>query len=509
MNRSKNTIRNMVWGFSYRVLTLLLPFLTRTIILQILGEQYLGLNSLFASILNVINMAELGFSSAVVFSMYEPIAKQDKNTICALMALYRKVYRVIGLVVLLLGLAIMPFLKYLIKGDYPNEINLFLLYGIYLFNAVIGYFLFAYQISLLAAHQRNDISSKISLAICIVQYAAQIFILVVLKNYYLYILFLPIATILNNICNNYLAKRYYPEYVCKGDLSKEVKENIKKQVSGLMISKMCGTLRNSLDSIILSAFIGLSAVAMYGNYYYILNAVHGILTIIGVSMKAGVGNSIAKETKEKNFSDYEKFTFIYMWLAGWFSCCMLCIYQPFMLIWTGKETMVFATPIMVMFCIYFYTICMTDMRNVYMDAVGLWWEARYRSIIESIGNLFLNIVLGYYFGVVGIVLATLITIIIVNIVYGTKILFDHYFTTQRVTKHLSDHLRYFAICVLAGVLCYGICLGLPQNMYLNIVLRVIVCVIVPNAVFIAFYYKSNDFKYVVGFLKRLIKLNAK
>jgi O-antigen/teichoic acid export membrane protein len=130
MERSKNTVRNIGWGFIYQILTLLLPFIIRTIILHILGEEYLGLNSLFASILSVLNMAELGFSSAIVFSMYEPIAKDDKDTICALMAYYRRVYAVVGFVVLALGLSIMPFLDKLIKGSHPADINLYILYGI-------------------------------------------------------------------------------------------------------------------------------------------------------------------------------------------------------------------------------------------------------------------------------------------------------------------------------------------------------------------------------------------
>lgn len=504
MSRSKNTIRNIIWGFSYQVVSLLFPFVLRTIILYILGEQYLGLNSLFASVINVLNMAELGFSSAIVFSMYEPIAKQDKDTICALMALYKKVYQIIGSIVLVIGLSITPFLKFMIKGSTPADINLYLLYGIYLFNSVISYFLFAYRTSLFAAHHRNDISSKISMAVSIAQHVIQIFVLLMWKNYYLYIAMLPISTILNNIFNNRLAKKHYPEYICKGILEKKTKDNIKKQVSGLMVSKVCGTLRNSLDSIIISAFIGLSTVAIYGNYFYILNAVHGILTIIGVSMKAGVGNSIAKESKEKNYSDYEKFTFIYMWLSGWFACCMLCIYQPFMLMWTGKESMIFANPIMIMFCVYFYAICMTDMRNVYMDAIGLWWEARYRSILETVGNLILNIVLGYYFGVVGIIISTLITLTTINVVYGTKILFDHYFNEMSLIKHLLKHIKYFAISVISGVACYAICTYLPGNMYVNLILRALICIVVPNLIFIVLYSKDSNFSYVKTFVKKIV-----
>ena len=494
MERSKNTVRNIGWGFIYQILTLLLPFIIRTIILHILGEEYLGLNSLFASILNVLNMAELGFSSAIVFSMYEPIAKNDKDTICALMAYYKKVYVVVGLVVLGLGLSIMVFLDKLIKGSHPADINLYILYGIYLFNAVISYFLFAYKSTLLAAFHRNDISSKISIVITIIQHGIQILILVLWKNYYLYIALLPIATITTNILNNHLSKKYYPGYDPKGSLSLDVREKIKKQVKGLMVSKICGTLRNSTDSIILSAFIGLSVVAMYTNYYYILNAVHGILTIIGVSMKSGVGNSIVKDNKKKNYRDFEKFTFIYIWLAGWFSCCLFCIYQPFMKIWTGKESMILPFCNMIMFCIYFFSLCLTDIRNVYMDAIGLWWEARYRSIAESIGNLVLNIGLGYLFGITGIIIATLITLIIINIGYGTKILFDNFFNEEKIMKYIYQLIIYSLVTAIVSIICYFIC-NIPNfSGYMNLFFRGICCVIIPNILFFIFYYKNKNYK---------------
>lgn len=505
MERSKNTVRNIGWGFIYQILTLLLPFIIRTIILHILGEEYLGLNSLFASILSVLNMAELGFSSAIVFSMYEPIAKDDKDTICALMAYYRRVYAVVGFVVLALGLSIMPFLDKLIKGSHPADINLYILYGIYLFNAVISYFLFAYKSALLAAFHRNDISSKISIAVTIIQHGIQILVLCLWKNYYVYIALLPVATITTNILNNHLSIKYYPGYDPKGTLSLDVREKIKKQVKGLMVSKICGTLRNSLDSIILSAFIGLSVVAMYGNYYYILNAVHGLLTIIGVSMKAGVGNSIIKETKEKNYQDFEKFTFIYAWLTGWFACCMLCLYQPFMLVWTGKETMVFSEPIMIMFCIYFFALCMTDMRNVYMDAIGLWWEARYRSIAESIGNLLLNIGLGYYFGVVGIILATLITLITINLGYGTKILFDNFFRDKKVSRYLLQQLKYFIVTAGVSGICYCFCEIIPFTKYVNIVARGLACIVIPNVLFTILYLKDKHFQATKEFALSRVK----
>ena len=75
-SRIKNTTRNMLAGAIYKIITLLFPFVINTIIIKTLGVEYLGLNMLFASILQVLSLTELGFGSALVFSMYEPIATE-------------------------------------------------------------------------------------------------------------------------------------------------------------------------------------------------------------------------------------------------------------------------------------------------------------------------------------------------------------------------------------------------------------------------------------------------
>ena len=190
MSRTKNAARNVLFGLINKIIVLLFPFAIRAIIIQTLGSEYLGLNSLFTSILQVLNLAELGFNSAVVYSMYKPIAENDTNTICALMNLYRKIYRIIGIIVVVVGLILLPFLSYLIKGSYPTDINIYILYIIYLFNTGLTYFLFAYKSALLTAHQRSDVISNVQSIAFILQYVIQIIILLKTKNYYMFVIVL-------------------------------------------------------------------------------------------------------------------------------------------------------------------------------------------------------------------------------------------------------------------------------------------------------------------------------
>ena len=144
IEKSKNASRNIIFGVLLKVYQILVPFLMRTIMMYAIGVQYLGLNSLFTSILQVLNLAELGVGSAMVFSMYKPIACNDETTICALMKLYRLYYRVIGGVILVVGMLLVPFLPRLIAEDVPANINIYYLYILNLLATVLTYWLFAY-----------------------------------------------------------------------------------------------------------------------------------------------------------------------------------------------------------------------------------------------------------------------------------------------------------------------------------------------------------------------------
>ena len=503
-SRSKNAVRNLLSGLIYQLVRIIFPFFLRTVIIQVLGAEYLGLGSLFTSILQVLNLAELGFSSAVTYNMYKPIAENDTKTICALLNLYKKIYRIIGVVILVIGLALLPFLRNLIDGTVPEDANIYILYGLFLFNAVSTYFLFAYKSALLNACQRNDIASNVQTVVNIVQYLVQILVLLVFKNYYLFVVVQCVCGILNNIITAYIAKRKYPEYVCKGKVSKEQKKDIKKRVYGLMVYRICSTTRNSFDSIFISSMIGLTAVAIYSNYYTVLASITGILGILTMSVTASVGNSIVTESEKKNYRDMVRFDFIYMWISGWLAICLACLYQPFMKLWMGEENM-FGLDIAIMFCIYFYVLKMGDIRALYSDAKGLWYENRFRTIAESVLNVVLNALLGYFFGVPGIIVATLISLFIIGYGYSSRILFKHYFVHEKVSDYYLRHLMYALVTVVIGVITYLACFSINiDGGILEIILKGLVCVSLPNLIYLLVYRNTKIYKEAVGFIKNIL-----
>lgn len=488
IERTKNATRNIFFGIILKLYQMLVPFFMRTAMIYFMGVQYLGLNSLFASVLQVLNLAELGVGSAMVYSMYKPIAEDDKITICALMRLYKIYYRIIGLIIAIVGIALTPFIPKLISGGVPADINIYILYLLNLSATVLSYWLFAYKNSILQAHQRSDVVSKITLLTNTLQYGLQIAVLCVSRNYYYYVIVALITQAITNITTAYVAVRLYPDYKPAGKLEKKQIKRINQRIKDLFTSKIGSVIYDSADTLVISAFLGLTALAIYQNYFYILNAITGFITVIFGACTAGIGNSIVTETKEKNFNDLLKFTFIICWIAGFCSVCLLCLYQPFMELWVGKDLM-FSFSAVVCFVVYFFIRQMNSLFNLYKDASGMWHEDRFRPLTAALTNLVLNLILVQFIGIYGILLSTVLAIICVGMPWLLHNLFTVVFEKNFFKKYLKRMFFYLSVVVLSCVITYLICWKIAFNPLVTLIIRGIICLIVPN-VFYFFIYKN-------------------
>lgn len=491
--RTVNSIRNIISGLLGKIVTLVYPFIIRTVIIYSLGVEYLGLGGLFSSILQVLNMAELGFSTAIVYNMYEPIANNDKSKICSLMTLYRNIYRVIGGIILVFGIFVSFFIDNFISGSYPDDINIYVLFYMYLFNTVISYFLFAYRSCLFTAHQRSDIVNNIQTTVIFFQYTIQLFILLFLKNYYFYFIITPIFTILNNCLAGIYSKKKYPQYKCDGNVSKNDRAGIVKHVSGLMIQKLSAVSRNSFDNIFISAFLGLAASAMYSNYYYIMSSVYSIIAIVISSLTASVGNSLLIESQEKNYKDFHKISFVYLWIAGWFSICLYCLYQPFMYLWVGKGLLLPKTT-MILFCIYFYQNCFGDIFSLYIQAAGLWWKVKHIYALNALANILLNYILVRLWGIWGVLIATIITGLFIGSLSIGKALFDNYFKDYFYSKYLTEKLI-FSLIVIGIAFITDYCIGILSisDSIFGFIIKILICFILPNSILVCVFHNNHLF----------------
>lgn len=503
LERSKNAKRNIFFGFFNKMVMLMFPFIIQSVVIQVLGVGYLGIKGLFTSILQVMNLAELGFGTAMVYAMYKPIAQDDRENVCALLNYYKTIYRWIGGVVLVVGMAIMPFLSHFIKDECPADINLYLVYFMYLINTVLSYWLYAYKSALLNAFQRVDVLSIISTITQTAMYIAQIVLLIFLKNYYVYLGVAILATIANNFLTSWNVDRLYPQYKCVGNISLQQKRDIKKKVSGLMLYKLCSTTRNAFDSIFLSMFLGLTLTAMYNNYFMILTGLITLMSIVTSAIVAGVGNSIELDSVEKNYKDMEKVNFLYMLLSGWCTICLVCLYQPFMEIWMGKE-MVFSFPVAILFSVYFYILKMGDIRGVYADAAGLWWENRYRTLAEAIVNIILNYILVKLMGVYGIIIATIFSLFFLGFIGSTLVLFKNYFKFG-IKRFLGMHLVYFGVTVGNCLITYLLGSKITGENWKVLFVRAFFCITVSTVIYFLIYRRTRIYKESIEWLKEKVK----
>ena len=508
IERTKNAARNIFFGTVLKVYQILVPFLMRTAMIYLMGVQYLGLNSLFTSVLQVLNLAELGVGSAMVYGMYQPIAEDDEAEICALMKLYRTYYRIIGLVIAVIGLVLTPFIPKLISGDVPEGISIYVLYLLNLAATVLSYWLFAYKNSIFQAHQRTDIPSKVSLVTNTIQYGLQFLVLWIFKNYYLYVLVILVTQVLSNMIIAIAAGKLYPQFKPVGKVSDAEKKIINKRIRDLFTSKIGAIIYNSVDTIVISAFLGLTVLAVYQNYFYILNAITGLISVIFGACTAGIGNSIIVETKEKNYQDLKKFTFIICWVAGVCSVCLLCIYQPFMELWVGKDLMMSISAV-VCFVIYFFVRQLNALFNLYKDASGIWHEDRFRPLSAALTNLVLNLILVQFIGIYGILLSTVLAILCVGMPWLVNNLFSLIFEKKHMW-HFIKRLLYYCIVVLCScVITYVICMQMKLNLIPTILVRGLVCLIIPNTIYYFSYRNCLEYQQSLQLMNKMTKGKTK
>ena len=503
--RTKNTFRNTAWGAIYRAIALIGPFIIKTLIIREIGMAYSGLNTLFNSILTVLNLANLGFSSSLVYTMYEAVAKEDTDFICAMINYFRKIYRTIGFVILGMGLVVLPFLPNLVGAEAPPGANLYIMWLLYLSATVLDYVLFGYVNAIFSAYQREDSRLKIMTVRYIVEYAIEIALLVVFKNYYLYLLMMPLMVIPNSIANYYTAKKQYPQIRCVGTPSKETKQSVYLRVKTLFGHSVGNTLLVNVDSILISAFLGLTLQSLYSNYFYILTAVNGVVEIITNGARAGLGNKLIVDSEEENHSLFLGMNYGWIALIGFCATCMLCLFQPFIGgIWIGEEGLL-DTSFVVFMCLFFYAWMFRVMQLTYRDAAGLWtkdWLKPYVSMVLKLVFSVLLVILTQR--IEGILIPSILILGFLYFPWEAHVLYKHLFHRSWLV-YLKRVLLYTAINVGSAVLCYGICHAVsPTNTAGSFLLRLcIICVVFPALWYIT-TRKTNEFQRMLSLVTGLI-----
>ena len=348
------------------------------------------------------------------------------------------------------------------------------------------------------------IISKINIASSTVLYLIQIASIMIFKNYYVFVAATIFSQVLTNIIIAIVSKRMYPDICPHGKLEKSERKEINKRIKDLFTAKVGSVIVNSADTLVISVFLGVTMLAIYQNYFYIITALNGIMTIVYHACMAGIGNSVIVESKEKNYNDLKKFTFIVMWLVGLCSVYLLCLYQPFIELWVGKDLQLeFAAVI----CLasYFFVYQFNQLLCTYKDAAGIWHEDRYRPLITALANLVLNIITVQFIGIYGVILSTVLTYLFIGSPWLVKNLFSTIFEHKHLFDYVKKILFYTFISIIAAVLSYYTCIWIDGPVVIVLIERLLICTVVVNIVYFACYFPLKDYRESKKLIKKVIK----
>lgn len=504
MRRLNTAANNIIVGTINHIFMLVFPFIVRAILIRKLGIEYLGISTLFSSILGVLSLADLGFSSAAVFFMYTPTVEKNQKEINALLSFYKKVFKIIGSVIFVAGCALLPFLDKLISGTYPHDINIYVIYLIQLISTVSGYLFFSYKSTIITANQRYDIESIIYTVVNAVMYINQIILLLIFANYYTYAIALPVFSVLTNIIRSIVVDRLFPQYKCEGSITVELKKEIYKKIAALFGHKLNMKIIQTADSIVISSFLGLAILGKYSNYFYILSALAGITSIITESIRPIVGHSLICENKIQNLVTLKNFLLMFSWIIGFCCTSLICLFQNWIFIWVGGDNLLGMESV-VLFAVYFWIWKIGDIFMLYRDAGGFWLKVKYYPYISAVANLVTNIILVKIIGINGVILSTVLTLGYISVPREINSLFKNYFQSSAISI-IIEIFRYTLITAGCAIIAYLLCNAfIPNDTLISFALRAVVCLIVPNSIFYLLCRKSSEFMYFKNFVVRKIK----
>lgn len=501
-SRTENSIINSAMSIVTQVLTVVLNFAVKTVFIKMLNDEYLGVNGLFTNIITMLSLADLGIGIAIPYSLYKPLAKKDEHKINVLMNFYKKVYTIIGIAVLLIGLSLTPFLGLIIKDIPKNVPHLSLIYILFVIHSASSYF-FVYKKFLIDSDQKGYITSRIIFTFSTLLSIIQIILLITTKNYILFLLSSIILVIIQNIYISSKANKLYPFIKNKTDekLEKEDMEGIKKNVSSLFIYKVGTVIMNGTDNIIISKFIGLIIVGFYSNYVLIINSITTVLNQIFNAITSSIGNLVVTTNKKRSKEVYDNLNFANFWLYALFGVCIIVLINPFINIWIGKKY-VMGFSIVFLLVLNFYVLGMQSVTNSFRNAYGLFWIAKYRPIIMVIINIVISVVLVQFIGIEGVLIGTLISRLVTTAWLDPYIVHKYGFEISPKSYYI-DYLKYLVIFIaISIILNYFVSMIAINNIFMLILIAILVVISV-NVILVLLFFKTSEFNYFYDKIKKI------
>ncbi|SEC07319.1 hypothetical protein [Paenibacillus sp. GP183] len=498
--RIKNSIINVSAGIGSQFIITILGFISRTVFIGTLGVEYLGINGLFTNVLGMLALAEAGIGSSIIYALYKPVAENNIEKINMLMRLYKKAYAIIGLTVFIIGIVLIPFLKYFV-GD-TNVEDFHLIYFLFLLNTASSY-LFSHKISLLNVTQKSYIATGIYSISSVISTSIKIGILYYTHNYILYIILDIIITVTTSTILSYIVDKMYPylKHKVTGKLDGETKASIIKNIKALVMHNIGGFCVFGTDNIIISSFVSVAAVGLYSNYYMLINLCRTFINQIFDNINHSIGNLVAEESEARVYSVFKVTMLFNFWIYSFFTIALYVVIEPFITLWLGNN-FIMEKSVLIVVMLNFYVSGMRRSISMVKTTSGIFHQDRYAPLVEAAVNLIFSIILVQYLGIAGVFIGTLISTLVVPFWIAPYLVYKNTFN-KPLKEYFLTYLYYTVIGFGTLLFTYFVCSQIHSLNLLTLCLRGIIALLIPNIIYVGIFYRTEQFKYLLGIVVQM------
>ena len=512
-SRLNNSIRNAITTGGVYILTMILTMIVRSFLNKTLGPNFVGLNGVLTSVISSLAITDLGIDSVFIFLLYKPIYDNDIYEVEQLMDMFKKLYLLIGFTFIFIGMLGNFILRSLIGVEAMRVPHIRLIYFLFVLNTGLSYFFAAYRV-ILNADQKYYIISKVTFLVTIISNAMQIWCLISFKNFIVYSCIMLISTFTINLFLAKVSISIYEKYNLNYSLLPRIKKHqfknkntisilIKNTIGGVS-NKIGGIIVYASDNILLANFENLKIVGMYSNYLLISQGITSLLSKIVSSVTASVGNLGAEGNREKNLKVYLEFSFFINVMVSYILVTLLIWLSYFIKLWMGKWSVLPELSVILIILNCLLQIIRYPSLT-FIDAFGLQWIQKWKSIIESLVNISVSLFLLYKFhlGLVGVLLGTL----------SSNLLVVNWYEPYIVLKEICDRkFRRYIFQNLVFVLVWGlmfIFLGIFQDKInstlLCTLLSTVLLYLLLTVFFLCLFYRSTEGRLLFKILKEKLR----
>lgn len=451
--RVHKSIMNAKVGFIFYFITIFMAFFSRRIFLDCLGVEFIGLTGTIFSILSFLNISEIGIGTCIAYFLYKPIEQGDHKKICEIVSLFGWLYRIIGSIIMCGGIIVSLFFPLIFaKSDIPWGIIYFTFYA-YLGANIIAYFINYRQI-LLDSDQKTYKISIWTQTGTIFKTITQIVIAYYYRNVYVWVAVEFLFNMLTCLILNYVITKEYPWLKTNKrrgrDIFKKYPEILIK-AKQIFIHRLKNFFLSQSDEILIFAFESLQMVAYYGNYTMIVGKLTALFNNVLVGMNASIGNLVAEGNKWNINKVFWEFLAFRYWTTGIFIIALAFLINPVISWWLGPQ---YILQDYIVFLILFnmYIMLTRPAVDLFINAYGLYDDV-WAAYAEGILNITITIIVGWFYGLVGILLGKIISMLLLVVIWKPYYLYKKGFK-DNITYYWCNIMKHICILIVCLVLCY-------------------------------------------------------